>query len=192
MQIILSLLLIFGIWNITYSSLTKRKIKTFIADDPEYQIDKAIRNWMKKTGKSLDEEADDDFSIFWDYASNHCAMFLTWAIMHDYCGDLHLSEEPESVEKVKKREMTGTDFFIKYCDCKLTREDFAECILPFVDAYYYSRYFTDYNKLVKNKIKKYPLTFSFSWSDYDIIEKTLNKAYRRWKMWEKPIVIKKR
>ena len=102
MQIILSLLLIFGIWNITYSSLTKRKINTFIADDPEYQIDKAIGNWMKKTGKSLDEEADDDFSIFWNYASNHCAMFLTWAIMHDYCGDLHLSEEPESVEKVKK------------------------------------------------------------------------------------------
>ncbi|MCQ2142896.1 MAG: hypothetical protein MJY56_02375 [Bacteroidales bacterium] len=169
-----------------------RNIEPFTVDKAKWQFDTAMTLYCEKTGKSVEELAEPDTDIIWDRASNHCSMFLTWAIMRDYCGSIHLSEEPESVEKVRQREMTGTEFFIKYCDCSLCREDFAECILPFVDSYYFSRYITDYCKLADKQLKKDPLTFSFCWADYDIVEKALDKAYRHWKIWERPVGKKKR
>ena len=54
--------------------------------------------------------------------------------------------------------------------------DFSDKILPFVDAYYYSKYLNDYNRIVKKKLKKNPLGLSFSWDDYVVIEKALDNA----------------
>lgn len=83
--------------------------------------------------------------------------------------------------------VSGTDFFIKYCDCKLSREDFSETILPFVDAYYESKYLDEYTEATWNKLQKEPLTFSFSWESFEVYAKMLDRAHRHWKFWEKPV-----
>jgi hypothetical protein len=66
--------------------------------------------YCEATGKLPEELEESDTDIIWNNACNHCSMFLTWAIMRGYCGESHLSDEPEAVEKVKEREMTGTEF----------------------------------------------------------------------------------
>jgi len=162
-----------------------KKMEPFTADKAVWYYEQEMQNYLKTTGKSEKDLNDEDRNRIWEYSCNHCAMFLTWAIMKGFCGEVHLNDEPEAVEAVKKKEMTGTAFFIKYCDCKLWREDFSDKILPFVDAYYYSKYLNDYNRIVKKKLKKNPLGLSFSWDDYVVIEKALDKAYRKWKLRKK-------
>ena len=165
-----------------------KKAEPFSADKAEWYYEDEKQCYLQATGKNDKDLTVADRNLIWEYSCNHCAMFLTWVIIKGYCGDIHLKEEPEAVEALKKREMTGTAFFIKYCDCKLWREDFSDKILPFVDAYYYSRYPDDYEKIVMKKLKKDSWGLSFSWEDYDVIEKALDKAYRHWKFWEKPVV----
>ena len=162
-----------------------KKGEPFTSDKAEWQYESALMLYCEATGKLPEELEESDTDIIWNNACNHCSMFLTWAIMRGYCGESHLSDEPEAVEKVKEREMTGTEFFIKYCDCKLWREDFAEIILPFVDAYYESHYLETYTATTRNKLKKEPLTFSFSWEDYEVFERALDRAYRRWRFWSR-------
>ena len=69
------------------------------------------------------------------------------------------------------------------------REDFSETILPFVDAYYESRYLNDYVSVTRNKLHNEPLTFSFSWDSYEVYGKMIDRAYRHWKFWEKPVIV---
>ncbi len=154
-----------------------KKTEPLSIDKAEWYYEQEMLNYLKATEKSDKDLSDADRDLIWQFSCNHCAMFLTWAIMKGYCGDIHLKEEPEAVEAVKKREMTGTAFFIKYCDCALWRDDFSDKILYFVDAYY-TRYLDDYRRIVQKELDKNPWGLSFSWEDYDVIEKALDKAYR--------------
>lgn len=162
-----------------------RKPEPFRRDKAEWQYDAALRVYCDCMGKLPEELEESDIAVIWDNACNHCSVFLTWAIMRGFCGEVHLADEPDAVEKVRRREMTGTEFFITYCDYRLWREDFAESILPFVDDYYFARYLDTYSKTSREKLKKYPLTFGFSWEEYDVFEAVLDKDYRQWKFWKR-------
>lgn len=72
------------------------------------------------------------------------------------------------------------------------RTDFSEDILPFIDSYYYTQYLDVYSKTAILKLNKEPLTFAFSWEDYDVFEIIIDKAYRHWKFWAKPVIVPKR
>jgi len=162
------------------------KTEPFSADKAEWYYDSAMQVYCEANGKNPESLSEADDYAIWSNASNHCAMILTWVIMNGNRGNIHLKEEPDAVEKIKNREMSGTDFFIKYCDCKLYREDFADAILPFIDAYY-DKYLEDYEDVTTKQLNKVLYSFPFSWADYDVYAKALYKAYRRWKFWAKPI-----
>ena len=49
----------------------------------------------------------------------HIGFILSWIILNGLVGDLHKDESIESLEKIKKHEMTGRDFLFKECDEKL-------------------------------------------------------------------------
>lgn len=66
----------------------------------------------------------------------HIALFLKWCFIKGWAGDLHIEEEPEAVEAVIVGELSGTDFFFKYCDGKLTDEDLDEAGNAFASRYY--------------------------------------------------------
>ena len=72
-------------------------------------------------------------------------------------GEIH-EDEPEALEKVRKEEMLGVDFFLDYCDGKLWISDFSNEILPFVGAYY-EQYIHEYNVWVVNDLCDLPLEF---------------------------------
>lgn len=171
------------------SSQYNKSGQPFTADKAEWQFENAMIYYCKETGKTREDLTQEDTDIIWERACNHMSMFLTWAIIRGHCGKVHLDEEPEAVQQLINREISGTDFFIKYCDCKLWREDFSEAILPFVDAYYESGYLNDYVSVTRKKLQKEPLTSSFSWDSYKVYEKMIDRAYKHWKFWEKPVIV---
>ena len=191
--IVLSSIIIAGgvavIVALSGSSRYNTKSQPFKADKAEWQYETAMNYYCNETGKTCEEITQQDADIIWERACNHMSMFLTWAIIKGHCGKVHLDEEPEAVRQLINREISGTDFFINNCDCKLWREDFSESILPFVDAYYESGYLNDYASVTRNKLQKEPLTSSFSWDSYEVYEKMIDHAYKHWKFWEKPLIV---
>lgn len=78
----------------------------------------------------------------WLYAGNHIGQFFQWLIDEGYEGD---EAEPEEAEEVRKGNLTGTEYFIKYCDGTFSYDDVREDIRPFVKDYYENnKYFDDY------------------------------------------------
>ena len=186
--VILSILVAIGIYRefIKPKMTEPKKTEPFSSDKAEWYYDSAMQVYCEANGKDPESLSQEDDYAIWSNAGNHCAMILTWAIMRGYNGTIISKDEIVAVEKIKKREMTGIDFFIKYCDCTLYTENFADAILPFIDAYY-DKYLEDYADVTTKQLNKVLYSFPFSWADYDVYAKALDKAYRRWKFWAKPI-----
>lgn len=71
-----------------------------------------------------------------EYAATHIALFLKWCFSKGWAGELHSSAQPEAVEQVLSGTLTATDFFMKYCDEKLTNEDLNAEGNSFAEKYY--------------------------------------------------------
>ena len=89
-----------------------------------------------------------------DYGGTHIALFLKWCFIQGWAGQLHLEEEPEDVQRVIDGQLSATEFFFKYCDGKLTNEDFNEDGNAFATAYYGDEglYMADYEREFGNLI----------------------------------------
>jgi hypothetical protein len=114
----------------------------------------------------------------------HIGMFLSWIIDNDLIGLFHIENSKESVEKVKNREMTGTQFLIKECDSKLWPEDLNEEGNNFAKSYYanendYGQYIDDYSIVFNNYETLYHV--DDTWENYKKIEFVISKKYREWK-----------
>ncbi|MGB5164985.1 MAG: hypothetical protein WBN61_07000 [Woeseiaceae bacterium] len=59
-----------------------------------------------------------------EYGGTHIGIFLKWCFIKGWAGELHTEEENDVVHAVIRGEMSGTVFLFKYCDGKLTDEDF--------------------------------------------------------------------
>src|SRR5262245_18646228 len=66
--------------------------------------------------------------------------------MKGWAGELHTEEEPDAVAAVIQGTMSGTDFLFKYCDGKLTDEDFNDDGNAIAELYYgeNGHYLNDY------------------------------------------------
>jgi len=87
-----------------------------------------------------------------EYGGTHIALFLKWCFTKGWAGDLHLQEEPEDTRKVINGTMPANEFLFKYCDGKLTNEDFNSAGNAFAEKYYGDDglYLHDYSKQFKD------------------------------------------
>lgn len=83
-----------------------------------------------------------------EYGGVHIALFLKWCFIKGWVGELHLEEEPEDIQRVIDSTISATEFFFKYCDGKLTNEDFNQQGNSFAEEYYGDDglYFDDFSK----------------------------------------------
>ncbi|MNK08447.1 hypothetical protein D3C87_263850 [compost metagenome] len=114
----------------------------------------------------------------------HIGIFLAWIINNDLIGVLHLEHSAELIEKVKKRQITGRDFFIKECDSKFWTEDLNEEGIEFANFYYsnednYGQYIDDYAEVFNDYETLYYV--EDNWSNYDLINPVITKKYKGWK-----------
>jgi hypothetical protein len=90
------------------------------------------------------ELTQEQINQIWLYAGNHIGQFVRWIIDRGFEGE---DAEPELCEKVRRGEMSGTEYLMINCDGKLWESDIREDVLPFVMAYYYDEsgeYLTHY------------------------------------------------
>ena len=84
----------------------------------------------------------------------HIALFMKWCFINGWAGELHLNEEAEDTQKVINGTLSATDFFFKYCDGKLTDEDFNEKGNEIASLYLGSDglYIEDYSGVIQHNI----------------------------------------
>lgn len=113
----------------------------------------------------------------------HIGMFLTWVIQNDLIGELYIETSQESINKVKRQEMTGRDFLIEECDSKFYNEVLNDAGNEFVEYYYENdgdeNYFGDYARVFSEYDNVYDV--EDSWKNYDRIKPVISIRYQDWK-----------
>ena len=71
-----------------------------------------------------------------EHGGTHIALFLKWCFVKGWAGSLHTEEQPDAVAAVISGDLSATEFLFKYCDGKLTDEDFNEIGNSFSAKYY--------------------------------------------------------
>lgn len=73
-----------------------------------------------------------------EYGATHIALIMKWCFQKGWAGDLHINNVASNndLQKMIANEMSATDFFMQWCDGKLTDEDFNEQGNVFLKEYY--------------------------------------------------------
>ena len=81
-----------------------------------------------------------------EFGATHIALFMKWCFQQGWAGSYHTEEQPEDLKGVIEGSHSATDYFLKYCDGKLTDEDFSSDGNDFAAQYYGSGglYLNDY------------------------------------------------
>ena len=120
-----------------------------------------------------------------EYGAVHIGLFLKWCFQQGWAGDIHTLDPVSAgdVQAVISGAMTGTEFFLKHCDGKLTDEDFTDKGNAFAAARY-DRYLEDYGNYFTN------LMYSVEERQvpFDELSRMIRKRYRgfatpKWERW---------
>lgn len=115
-----------------------------------------------------------------------------------YGGGIHLEESAEALKRLKRRELTGLEYLLEYCDGKFWDEDLDERGNAFAADYYdgqsafatqYGSYLSDYcevfNRLAAEQGREYPSIYYVenSWENYDRLKPMLDDRFAQWEVW---------
>lgn len=117
-----------------------------------------------------------------EQGGTHIGMFLTWIIENDLIGELYKELSPESIDKVRNREITGRDFLIEECDGKFYDDVLNDEGNEFTVSYYdveNSTYFDDYVNVFDDYEGIYDV--ENSWENYDKLKPVIDSQYQEWK-----------
>lgn len=79
---------------------------------------------------------------------------------------------------VRNGQLTGTEFFMRYCDGKLWNGDIREDILPFVNEYFNGSYLDDYCDCCIDETEKPIYEVISDKADYEKLREKIDAAYR--------------
>jgi hypothetical protein len=111
-------------------------------------------------------------------------MFLAWAILRGFEGELHRDESSESLEAVRARRMTGRDFLMRECDEKFTEEDLNDEGNAFTEDYFQKTgsggYLADYEDVLGDNL---PSLYHVedTWANFDRLSPVLDRRLAEWK-----------
>ena len=147
------------------------------------QIDRADWHWesaeelYRKTHNVTGELTEKQEDEIWLFAANHIGLFLKWIIEQDFESD---DSDKEECEKVKKGQMSGTEYLLENCDGKFWDSDIRDDILPFIEFYYESNdYFNDYCECCLSDPDKPCYGVISDENDYLKLKEKIDEAYKR-------------
>ncbi|QMT30729.1 DUF7832 domain-containing protein [Alysiella filiformis] len=131
--------------------------------------------------------ADFPTNVPQENAGVHIGFFLAWAFERGMAGEIHTEEEPQAIEQLVKREITGVDFLVQYCDEKLWGEDFNQQGEAFALDYYenadsefaqsFGNYLSDYNQVFA-EYDDYAVPND--WVHFERIKPILDERFAQW------------
>ena len=149
----------------------------------EWVWDDACKVYCRNNNKDPENLTDEDNAEIYDLAGTDVAFFLAWIIRHDF----FVPDSDKDIEEVRLKQESAADFLCNYCDYKLSRTDFSDEIIGFVDDYFYydgihasGDFSKDFEAFVTNDLNKELYTVKFSWPDYTKFRPYIDKAYKKY------------
>ena len=137
------------------------------------------------------DRADFDYSTETDllprgHAATHIGMFLAWAANRGLINEYHERHSAEALDRLRKRGITGREFFEAAC-----KEQFAEKDLnvegnAFAEHYYRNaagekgRYFADYRKALATGLPSF-WHVADTWENFDKLAPIITERFEAWK-----------
>jgi hypothetical protein len=137
------------------------------------------------------DRADHDYSTEADplpkgHAATHIGMFLAWAVFNGLENDYHQQRSAEHLSRLRRREITGRQFFEAACKEQFAEKDLSPDGNAFALHYYRDEtgqrgaYFADYRKVL---VGSHPSFWSVAdtWANYDKLAPVISQRYADWK-----------
>jgi hypothetical protein len=137
------------------------------------------------------DRADYDYSTEPDplpkgHAATHIGIFLAWAALHGLINEFHEQHSAEALKKLRRREITGRQFFEA-----VGKEQFGEKDLnvegnAFAEHYYRNEsgdrgaYFADYKKVLADGLPSF-WHVADTWKNYERMERVIGGRFEEWK-----------
>ena len=116
-------------------------------------------------------------------AATHTGMFLAWALLAGLGSELHALEQPDELERLRRRKVTPGQFFLLVCSGKFMDEDLSAEGNAFAQAYFEpesGNYLGDYREyLVKGLASEYHV--ADTWTNYEKLKPVLDRRLANWR-----------
>ncbi|MER2995989.1 hypothetical protein [Pontibacter populi] len=112
----------------------------------------------------------------------HTGFYLNWIIVNQLICEELGDEFSDEIEKVKRREITGSRFYLDYLDGVFTSEELSSTGINFTLDYFdfeKGNYLQDYEMTLANEL---PTLYHVEdkWSNYELISRIIDNRYSDW------------
>ena len=120
------------------------------------------------------------------HAATHIGMFLAWAVINELHSDFLRDHYEELLAKLRRREITGRQFFEAACSERFSERDLNEEGNAFAQHYYVDEtgkrgaYFADYKKVLTAGLPSF-WHVANTWENYEKIAAVISRRYEEWK-----------
>src|SRR5262245_59314316 len=109
--------------------------------------------------------------------ATHTGMFVAWAMLSGLAGDIHVTDFPQELERLRSRNVTPGQWFLEACDGKFTDDDLSDEGNRFAQAYFAfesGSYVGDYDRvLVRDLPSQYHV--ADTWENFDRLRPVLDE-----------------
>jgi len=120
------------------------------------------------------------------HAATHIGMFLAWAVQQGLLSEHHERHSAAVLARLRRREITGRQFFEAACKDRFTEKDLNEEGNEFAQHYYVDAagrrgpYFADYKKVLVARLPSF-WHVADTWENYEKIAAVVTQRYEAWK-----------
>ncbi|HVM47758.1 MAG TPA: hypothetical protein VMU04_07010 [Candidatus Acidoferrum sp.] len=137
------------------------------------------------------DRADHDYSTEQDplpkgHAATHIGIFLAWAVFNGLENDFHRQHSAELLARLRRREITGRQFFEAACNGKFAEKDLNPEGNAFAGHYYTTddgergAYFADYKAVLVAGLPSF-WHVADTWANYDKLAPVISQRFENWK-----------
>ncbi len=137
------------------------------------------------------DRADHDYStpeqpLPKGHAATHIGMFLAWAVLHNLENEYHRQRSAALLERLRRREITGAQFFLAACGERFSERDLSPEGNAFAEYYYADQsgergaYFQDYRGLLAKGLPSF-WHVADNWENFDKLAPVITQRYETWK-----------
>jgi hypothetical protein len=120
------------------------------------------------------------------HAATHIGMFLAWAVLNGLENDFHRQHSAEALAKLRRREITGRQFFEAVCNGRFTERELSVEGNDFAEYYYSNQagergpYFEDYRKVLVAGLPSF-WHVADTWDNYEKLAPIISRRFQHWK-----------
>ncbi len=137
------------------------------------------------------DRADFDYSTEDDplpkgHAGTHIGMFLAWAVQNGLEGEFHHERSAGLLDRLRRREITGRQFFEAACGDRFSERDLNAEGNAFAQYYYVDEagqrgpYFADYKRTLAAGLPSF-WHVADTWYNYEKVAAVISRRYDEWK-----------